>query len=104
MKLRSKHSSLSSNKSRHQLSTAVRAGMEPLEDRLLFTTYYVSLAGTPNGNGSITKPWNAVAKLNAAHLVAGDTVLFRGGDFFDGTAIYFTGLAGTSSSPIAFGS
>src|SRR4029078_12133241 len=75
-----------------------------LEGRLLLTTYYVSLAGNSAGSARITKPWNSVAKVISAHLVPGDTVLFRGGDFFNGTTLYFNGLAGTSSSPITFGS
>jgi hypothetical protein len=89
---------------RKSVNRSARASLEPLEGRLLLTTYYVSLAGNTAGTGTMTKPWNSVAKVISAHLVPGDTVLFRGGDFFNGTTLYFNGLAGTSSSPITFGS
>ena len=67
-------------------------------------TYYVSAAGNDSNNGlSAGAPWATVAKVNAATLAPGTTVLFRGGDTFSGTALA-PAQSGTLASPITFGS
>jgi hypothetical protein len=65
-------------------------------------TYYVDSAGGNDGNDgqSLQTPWKTVAKVNAATLVAGDTVLFkRGGVWTESLAPSASGAAG---NPIAF--
>src|SRR3954452_24444494 len=95
---------------RLQLSPARRraraVAIEPLEERQLLTTYYVSAVGSDSSNGtSTTTPWATVAKVNATALKAGDSVLFRGGDTFRNVTLYVNPAErGTSTTPIKFGS
>jgi hypothetical protein len=66
------------------------------------STYYVdSAAGIDSNNGTtLQTPWKTVAKVNAAALAAGDTVLFkRGGVWTESLA---PAASGTSGNPIAF--
>ncbi len=66
------------------------------------STYYVdSAAGSDSNNGTtLQTPWKTVAKVNAATLAAGDSVLFkRGGVWTESLAPTASGTAG---SPIAF--
>ncbi len=66
-------------------------------------TYYVSKeAGASDANaGTIGSPWSTLSKATSGAVVAGDTVLFRGGDTW--TEGFSTGQDGTSSLPITFG-
>ena len=53
------------------------------------TIYYVSNLGNDANDGkSPEKAWATVAKVNAAKYVAGDGVLFRGGDQFSGCLLF----------------
>ena len=66
------------------------------------STYYVDSAGGNDSNSGTTQqaPWKTVAKVNAATLLAGDSVLFkRGGVWTESLAPTASGTAG---SPIAF--
>ena len=72
------------------------------------TTYYVSLSGLDTNNGTTTStPWQTITKVNAAHFVAGDSVLFQGGQSFTGALIfsYSTNIPTSSATtPITVGS
>jgi hypothetical protein len=69
------------------------------------TTYYVSPAGSDNASGaSPSSAWQTIARVNAASLQPGDTVLFQGGSTFGGLLYLGPGEGGTASAPIAFGS
>ena len=66
------------------------------------STYYVDSACGADGNNGTTSqtPWKTIAKVNAATLVAGDTVLFkRGGVWNESLA---PAASGTTGSPISF--
>ncbi|RYF56355.1 MAG: right-handed parallel beta-helix repeat-containing protein, partial [Cytophagaceae bacterium] len=53
------------------------------------TTYYVSNQGNDANDGkSPERAWASVAKVNASKYVAGDGVLFRGGDTFNGCLLF----------------
>ena len=66
--------------------------------------YYVSPSGSDANNGlSSGAAWQTVAKVNAATLHPGDTVLFQGGQTFSGTMLQ-PPSSGTAASPITFGS
>ena len=52
-----------------------RSLIESLESRVLLSTYYVSLAGTGNGSGTIDKPFSGVGRLNAPRTAVAAWVL-----------------------------
>jgi len=72
------------------------------------TTYYVSPTGSDSNNGtSSSTPWQTIAKVNSAHFVAGDSVLFQGGQTFTGAPVfsYATNIPTSSATtPITVGS
>ena len=47
--------------------------------------YYVSSSGSNSNGGTITAPWQTIAKVNATTFETGDSILFKGGDSFKGT-------------------
>ncbi len=70
------------------------------------STYYVDATGGSDGNSgtSLQTPWKTVAKVNAATLVAGDSVLFkRGGVWTESLAPTASGAAGNPISFDAYG-
>ncbi len=107
-------SSTFTRKNRKRLSRAISGHMrtnpgrsifEPLEDRTLMSTYYVSTSGSDSNSGtSSSSPWKSIAKVNTVNLNPGDSVLFKGGDTFDGTLNVGSGDTGSSSSPVTFSS
>lgn len=65
-------------------------------------TYYVSASTGSDANDGRSEhaPWKTIAKVNAAALLPGDSLLFRRGDVWkDGVLLYFT-ESGTAESPI----
>jgi hypothetical protein len=63
-----------------------RALLEPVEPRLLLTTYYVSPSGNDAASGTSTStPFRTISRINALDLNAGDKVLFQGGQTFSFT-------------------
>jgi hypothetical protein len=91
--------------SRTPLSNRKQSIFEPLEDRTLMSTYYVSTSGSDSNSGtSASSPWKTIAKVNTVNLNAGDSVLFQGGQTFSGTLNVGSGDSGSSSSPVTFGS
>src|SRR5437016_3449027 len=53
------------------------------------TDYYVSATGADANPGTSTAaPWRTVQRVNNQHLLAGDRVLFEGGQTFSGS-LYF---------------
>src|SRR5690348_9223605 len=70
---------------KYSTSHNTRSVIEPLEDRQLMSTYYVSPSGNDGSSGtSSSSAWKTVAKVNAVSLRAGDQVLFQGGASFSG--------------------
>jgi hypothetical protein len=65
---------------------------------LFATDYYVSPSGNDTANGSSSKPWKTINKVNKTSFAAGDRVLFQGGSIFSGS-LSLTG-SGTASKPI----
>jgi hypothetical protein len=72
------------------------------------TIYYVSPSGSDAASGtSAADAWQTVEQVDRAKLMPGDEVLFQGGATFADDALmpgWGEGAAGTSSSPISFGS
>lgn len=67
------------------------------------TAYYVSPSGNDsNGGTSPGAPIKTIAAVNALSLVAGDSVLFQGGQTFSGAIVCPS--SGTPANPITFGS
>jgi hypothetical protein len=70
--------------------------------------FYVSTEGSDAASGrSPARPWRTVDRVNRAHLVPGDTVLFHGGESFsDDTLMPGWGYnaSGAPGRPITFGS
>jgi len=71
-------------------------------------TYYVSPTGSDSNNGTSTStPWQTITKVNSAHFVAGDSILFQGGQTFTGALVfsYATNIpASSTTTPITVGS
>jgi hypothetical protein len=65
--------------------------------------YYVSPGGSDGASGLAGNPWRTVARVDAAHLRPGDSVLFAGGATF-ADATLSPGASGTRQAPITFGS
>ena len=67
-------------------------------------TYYVSSSGSDSNSGtSPSQAWRTVARVNSAHLSAGDGVLFAGGETFS-DQVLMPSSSGSSAQPIVFGS
>src|SRR5207248_10529012 len=82
---------------------AAAAASLGLAGRAAAATYYVSPSGSDAASGTTpSAAWRTVAKLDAAALAPGDTVLFAGGSTF--TGLLQPQGSGTSASPIGFGS
>ena len=62
------------------------------------TTYYVAAAGNDTNPGSFEQPWQHIGKA-AATMVAGDSVLIRGGVYYESVS---PGQSGTESEPITY--
>ena len=56
-------------------------------------TYYVSTTGNDNGAGSMSNPWKTIQKA-ANVMVAGDTVLIRGGVYMGQVIVSTSGASG----------
>src|SRR5215211_2312741 len=94
-------------RSENSISSAVKATkvchMEPLEERKLLSTYYVSSSGSDSASGASTSAaWKTISRVNSQKLKAGDKVLFRGGDSFSGGLYNPSTEAGSLSNPITF--
>ncbi len=64
--------------------------------------WFVSLSGSPGGNGSMANPWDIATGLNNHIVQPGDTVWLRAGRYGGGTAasILTSSLVGTPAAPI----
>ena len=90
----------------HQNFRTSHARIEPLESRLLLSTYWVSPSGSDANAGSSSAPFATLQK-GASVLKAGDTLDVRAGTYagfivgYDpaGSSVYGT-IAGTASAPI----
>src|SRR5262245_56694513 len=79
--------------------------IEPLEDRRLMATYYLSPSGTDTNAGTSTAaPWKTLAKASAAVLNGGDQVLLKGGSTFAGMLYFDSADKGSAAAPIKVGS
>jgi hypothetical protein len=72
------------------------------------TTYYVAPSGHDSNSGkSAARAWRTVYRVNKTHLRPGDVVLFQAGTTYSDDGLqpgWGTGVSGTSSSPVVFGS
>lgn len=76
-------------------------GIDPLEPRLMLSTYYVDADASSSGSdGSLAHPWNSLDQVNAASLVAGDSVLFQRGDTWRGRLV---AQSGTTYGVVTYG-
>ncbi|MGZ4308997.1 MAG: right-handed parallel beta-helix repeat-containing protein [Gaiellaceae bacterium] len=67
-------------------------------------SFYVSSSGSDRSSGrSPAHPWRTVARVNRAHLRAGDSVLFHGGQTFT-DSILMPGTSGKAGARIRFAS
>ena len=68
-------------------------------------TYYVSTSGNDENSGlSVNEPWQTTAKVDSFDYQAGDNILFKGGEVFDGVLYNESLVNGTPGNPITFGS
>lgn len=70
------------------------------------TDYYLSPSGSDSGSGLSpgAGAWKTISKVNARSFVAGDRILFEGGQTFTGTLAFGTDDTGTAANPIAVSS
>jgi hypothetical protein len=67
-------------------------------------TYYVSNAGDDNNDGkSASTPWKTIAKVNSVNLLPGESVLFKGGETFQGN-LDISRKSGTANARVTIGS
>lgn len=65
------------------------------------TCFYVAGSGDDtNGDGSVSKPWKTIRKINSATFAPGSYILFNRGDTWRETLV--PPSSGTSGSPITF--
>lgn len=67
-------------------------------------TYYVSRSGDDSNPGSQARPWRSVAQVNRHRLAAGDTVLFEGGQIFEGPLLLDQRVTADPNRPVVIGS
>jgi len=68
------------------------------------TTYYISSSGNDANNGtSPSTPWKTPNRVTQATFQAGDNILFKRGDVFQGEITQQYGLNGTANQRITFG-
>lgn len=82
------------------LSAAAHAGTLQSQG----ATYYVSRNGNDSSPGTEAQPWRHVAQVNRHGLAAGDTVLFEGGQTFQGPLLLDERVAADPSRPVVIGS
>ena len=84
------------------VSREIQAGFEPLENRLLLSTYYIAATGSDSAAGNLTAPFASLTKFfNIAR--PGDTVYLRGGTYDASQAPWRNitpEVSGTASAPI----
>ncbi len=65
-------------------------------------TYYVSNSGSDSNSGtSESSPWESLTKVNSQTFSAGDQILFKRGDQWEGTIT--VSASGSSGNPIVYG-
>jgi hypothetical protein len=79
--------------------------LELLEPRQLLSTYYVSPWGNDRSSGtSQNAAWRTVQRVNNQTLHAGDTILFKGNNTFNGSIQVLANEGGSATSAVTFGS
>ena len=66
--------------------------------------YYVSNNGDDSNDGTINRPWKNISKIKNLILHAGDSVLFAGGQIFNGTVFINHNTMGSPGQPIVISS
>jgi hypothetical protein len=66
--------------------------------------WYLDASGDDGNDGSKTKPWKTIVKLNSIRLSPGDTVYFAGGQTFSGSILLDSNDKGSKEKPIILGS
>ncbi|PRY58646.1 right-handed parallel beta-helix repeat-containing protein [Glycomyces artemisiae] len=89
------------------LEDAVRAFDPPPPDGIASpgdTAYYVSSSEGDDGNDGLSPetPWESLEKLNASTFAAGDEILLKAGDSWEGTVLHPRG-SGEEGAPITLG-
>jgi len=86
------------------LRDAIGSVLEPLEQRALMSTYYISPSGNDNNSGTSTSSaWKSIGKVDSHHFNPGDSALFQGGQTFYGE-LKFYGAGGSSTNRVTIGS
>lgn len=62
--------------------------------------YYVSVTGNDAAAGTKGAPWQTIAKVNATVITPYDTILFAGGETFNGT-LYLSNITATASRKLS---
>lgn len=67
------------------------------------TDYYVNTSGSDTNPGTRALPWQTINKVNSATFLAGDRILFAGGQIFTGPQVFTSSSVGTATNPILVG-
>lgn len=68
------------------------------------TAYYFSNEGNDKNDGSKTHPLRTIAYLNMLNLKAGDSILLKGGDTFNGNIVFKVNSTATAEMPVLLAS
>lgn len=68
-------------------------------------TYYISLTGNDENSGlNPSESWLTIDKVNSFSFQPGDSILFMGGETFNGNIDKVTGSGGSNGNPVTFSS
>src|SRR5438105_9846661 len=78
-----------------------RGNQENLRRPRGMNQHYVSPAGSPDGDGTLEKPWDLQTALyHPSTVQPGETIWVREGTYGNGTTIFYSRLVGTAAAPI----
>lgn len=78
--------------------------MAQTQQKMNARAYYINISGNDGNTGTKKSPWKTIQKINSIHFNAGDTVLFKAGQSFEGTFFPDSSSQGLFNSPILISS
>src|SRR5215467_6597425 len=63
-------------------------------------SYYVSISGNDENDGTKSKPFQTIQKINGLHLIPGDTVFLKADETFNSKSFIISSALGTKKKPV----
>jgi hypothetical protein len=79
-------------------------GMAQTQQKMNARAYYINFSGNDGNTGTQKSPWKTIQKINSIRFNAGDTILFKAEQTFEGTVFVDSSSQGFSNSPILISS